>query len=314
MKRLTVAAGLAALAVTSGCRENENVAQATNGDHGNGNGSGDGNGEERDPFLISAKQTLEEGRQTFRFDTFGDEAFWGGTLGLHRTVAGEANGGTGPGLSPKQALALGLKVDVDAVPPDVANALAHGQVNLDDPAVTLTLLKVKAVVGVTGVFDGNKLSSIGIQCALCHSTVDNSFAPGIGHRLDGWANRDLDVGQIIAFAPDLSAPANLLHLDQDTLRDVLKTWGPGKFDAEVFLDGKAFRPDGKTAATLIPPAFGMAGVALHTFEGWGSVTYWNAFVANLEMHGVGNFYDPRLDDATRFPIAAANKFGHITVA
>lgn len=151
---------------------------------------------------------------------------------------------------------------------------------------------------------------IGIQCALCHSTVDDAFAPGIGRRLDGWPNRDLDVGAIVNLSPDLSAISTLLEVNDATVRTVLKSWGPGRFDAELFLDGKAFRPDGKTAATLLPPAFGLAGVNLHTYEGWGSVTYWNAFVANLEMHGQGTFFDPRLDDATQFPIAAKNKMGH----
>src|SRR6185295_1817112 len=147
-------------------------------------------------------------------------------------------------------------------------------------------------------------------CALCHSTVDDAFAPGIGHRLDGWANRDLNVGAIISLAPDLSIVKNLLGVDDATLKHVLASWGPGRFDAELFLDGKAFRPDGKTAATLIPPAFGLAGVNLHTYTGWGGVSHWNAFVANLEMHGKGTFYDPRLDDAARFPIAARNRLGH----
>ena len=129
---------------------------------------------------------------------------------------------------------------------------------------------------------------IGFTCALCHSDVDNSFAPGIGLRLDGWANRDLNVGAIISLSPDLSAVANLLQTDQATVRRVMTSWGPGRFDAQLFLDGKAFRPDGKTAATLIPPAFGLAGVNLHTSTGWGGVPYWNAFVANLEMHGSGS--------------------------
>src|SRR5262249_16767172 len=156
------------------------------------------------------------------------------------------------------------------------------------------------------------LKAVGISCALCHSTVDNSFAPGIGHRLDGWANRDLNVGAIVSLAPDTSAVTGLLSVSDSTLKSVLASWGPGKFDAEVFMDGKAFRDDGKPAATLIPPAFGLAGVNLHTWEGWGSVTHWNGFVANLEMHGNGTFFDPRLDDASQFPIAAENHFGHMT--
>ncbi|HZR08344.1 MAG TPA: hypothetical protein VFA79_07170, partial [Myxococcales bacterium] len=142
----------------------------------------------------------------------------------------------------------------------------------------------------------------------------DSFAPGIGHRQDGWANRDLNVGAIVNLSPDLSPVAAALGVSQDTVRQVLQAWGPGKFDAEVFLDGKAFRPDGGSAATLIPPAYGLLGVNLHTWTGWGSVTNWNAFVANLEMHGKGTFFDPRLDDATQFPVAARNRLGHVTNA
>jgi hypothetical protein len=248
---------------------------------------------------------MEEGRQTFRFDTFGSEAFWGDALKLHQAVAGGQNGGVGPGVSPTTALSVGLKVDAEALPAEIVAAIQAGKVDLDDPATTLTLLKLNAVVGVTGFFDEQGgLRSMGIQCALCHSTVDDSFAPGIGRRLDGWANRDLNVGAIIALAPDLSVVSSLLGVDEATVRTVVNNWGPGKFDAELTLDGKAFRPDGKTAATLIPPAFGMAGVNLHTFTGFGSVPYWNAFVAILEMHGKGNFYDPRLNDPDKFPVAA----------
>jgi hypothetical protein len=152
---------------------------------------------------------------------------------------------------------------------------------------------------------------VGIQCALCHSTVDDSFAPGIGNRLDGWANRDLNVGAIIGLAPNLQPIADLLHTDVETVKKVLGTWGPGEFDAQLLMDGKALRPDGGAASTLIPPAFGMLGVNQATSTGWGSVTYWNAFVANLEMHGQGTFNDSRLDDAEQFPIAAENGFGHV---
>src|SRR6185295_19239439 len=141
--------------------------------------------------------------------------------------------------------------------------------------------------------------------------VNNSVAPGIGQRLDGWANRDLNIGAIVAAAPNLSPLASLLGVSGETVRTVLNSWGPGKFDAELILDGKAFRPDGKSAATLIPPAFGLAGVNLHTWTGWGSVTHWNAFVSNLEMHGSGTFYDPRLANADQFPIAAAAGFDNV---
>src|SRR6516164_8497195 len=261
----------------------------------------------------NANATLvSQGKQTFRFDTFGDQSFWGGTLQLNKTIEGAKHGGIGPGLSPKTALALGLKVDVNALPKSLRQAILAGKVNLDDPAVTLALLKLNAVVGVKGFFDSSgNLSSVGIECALCHSTVDNSLAPGIGHRLDGWANRDLNVGAIIGLAPNLQPVANLLHTNVATVHKVLNAWGPGKFDAELFLDGKAFQPDGRSAATLIPPAFGLAGVNLHTYTGWGSIPYWNAFVAVLEMHGQGTFFDPRLDNAAQFPIAAENHFGHV---
>ena len=258
------------------------------------------------------EQMMEEGREAFRNDTFGDESFWGDLLQLHKAVAGAGLGGVGAGVSPKTALAVGLKVDSEALPNSVVKDLKKGRVNLDDPATTLALMRLDAVVGVKGFFnqDGS-LRSIGISCALCHSTVDDSLAPGIGKRLDGWANRDLNVGAIVGLAPNLKPVADLLEVDEGTVRAVLQSWGPGKFDAELFLDGKAFRPDGKSAATLIPPAFGLAGVNLHTWTGWGGVSHWNAFVANLEMHGKGTFYDPRLNDAQKFPIAAKNNFGNV---
>jgi len=269
--------------------------------------------QQTDPIADNARSMIQEGRTTFRFETFGDEAFWGDTLKLHQALAGAKLGGAGAGVSPKTALAVGLKVDVDALPQTVVSGLKQGSVDLNDPATTLALLKLNAVVGVTGLFtpDG-KLRSMGIQCALCHSTVDDSFVPGIGHRLDGWANRDLNVGAIIALAPDLSVLTKLLGVDDASVRTVLNSWGPGKFDAELALDGKAFRPDGKSGAVLIPPAFGLAGVNLGTWTGFGSTTYWNAFVANLEMHGKGTFYDPRLNDASQFPIAAKAGFGNVT--
>jgi len=205
-----------------------------------------------------------------------------------------------------------LKVDSRALPKELVADIEAGKVDLDDPATTLALLQLDAVVGVTGFFQDKQLTSIGIQCALCHSTVDDSFAPGIGRRLDGWPNRDLNVGAIVALAPDLTPFTNLLGVDDATVRTVLNSWGPGKYDAELSTDGKAFRPDGKSAATVLPAAFGLAGVNLHTYTGWGSVTYWNAYVANTQMHGKGTFFDPRLDDATKFPVAAKAGFGHVT--
>ncbi|HUS09165.1 MAG TPA: hypothetical protein VMZ30_01775 [Pyrinomonadaceae bacterium] len=270
----------------------------------------------------NAQQLFNQGRETFRFDTLGDQAFWGDMLKLHQAIEGTQFGGVGPGLSPIAALGLGLKVDVDALPGGLVKQLKQGNVNLSDPAVTLVLLRHDAVLGVEGFFnEDNGLRSVGITCALCHSTVDNSLTTGIGHRLDGWANRDLNVGEIVALAPDLSPFSNLLGVSQDTVRTVLRSWGPGKFDAELILDGKAFNPQqisngvvtgtNVSGATLIPPAFGLAGVNLHTWTGWGSVTHWNAFVSNLEMHGSGTFFDPRLNDAAKFPIAAANGFGNV---
>jgi hypothetical protein len=260
----------------------------------------------------NVRRLVDEGRQIFRHDTFGDEDFWGGKLRLHEAIAGAEHGGVGPGVSPATALGVGLKVDVDALPRGLRKRLRRGEVDLDDPATTLALLQIDAVVGVTGRFDqGGQLTAVGIQCALCHSTVDDSFAPGIGRRLDGWANRDLDVGAVVGLAPDLSPIATLLGVDEATVRAVLASWGPGRFDAQLLLDGKAFTPASSTAATLIPPAFGLAGINLHTSGAWGSVPYWNAFVANLEMHGKGTFVDARLNDPAQFPVAAAAGFGDV---
>jgi hypothetical protein len=284
--------------------------------------------------IANAADMVARGQNTFRFDTFGDEAFWGDSLGLHRAIEGTTLGGVGPGVSPQTALSVGLKVDIDALPNSLLAQIRRGAVNLTDPAVTVALLKLNAVVGVKGHFSGDTLQSVGITCSLCHSTVDNSAPalcfgtispnPGtgcIGRRLDGWANRDLNVGAIVALAPNLQPFADLLGVSQTTVRAVLNSWGPGKFDAELILDGKAFNPmqvtDGVVTgtnvpgATLLPPAFGLSGVNLHTWTGWGSVPYWNAFVANLEMHGIGRFWDPRLNDPVQFPIAAAHGFGDL---
>ena len=257
----------------------------------------------------NAQRMIEEGRRIFRYDTFGDEAFWGDQLKLHQAIVGQKLGGVGPGLSPKAALSLGLKVDAEALPADLVAQIKAGKVDMNDPASTVALLKANAVVGVTGFLnpDGSA-KSIGVQCAICHSTVDDSFAPGIGRRLDGWPNRDLNIGAIVALAPDLSPFTKLLGVDAEAVRKVLRSWGPGKYDAELVQDGKTMRPDGKSAATLLPAAFGLAGVNLHTYTGWGSVTHWNAYVANTQLHGKGVFFDPRLDDKKRFPIAA--KAGH----
>ena len=259
-----------------------------------------------------AQQMIEEGRKIFRFDTFGDEAFWGDQLKLHQAIAGAKFGGVGAGLSPAKALELGLKVDSEMVPAQVASGIKAGTVDLNDPANTLALLKVDAVVGVKAFMEPNgNVRSIGIQCALCHSTVDDSFAPGIGRRRDGWPNRDLNVGAIVALAPNLKPFSDLLGVDAATVKKVLTSWGPGRYDAELDKDGKAFGPNGRNASTVLPAAFGLAGVNLHTYSGWGGVPYWNAYVANTQMHGKGTFFDPRLKDKEKFPVAAKHGFDNI---
>jgi hypothetical protein len=261
-----------------------------------------------DGTLDNTRRMVDEGRRTFRSDTFGSEAFWGDTLQLHRAIAGDKHGGIGGGVSPKTALAAGLKVDSEALPASLVEQIKKGAVNLEDPATTLALLKLDAVVGLKDLFDGRgALVSMGVTCALCHSTVDDSFAPGIGHRLDGWANRDLDVGMITSLAPNLQPVADLLNVDVPTVKKVLTSWGPGKYDAELDKDGKAFRPDGKPAATLLPPAFGLAGVNLATWTGFGSVTYWNVYVATTQMQGVGTYVDARLKEPQQFPVAARSE-------
>jgi cytochrome c peroxidase len=259
----------------------------------------------------NAQRMLNEGRQIFRFDTFGSEDFWGGKLRLHEAIVGQKLGGVGAGVSPKMALSLGLKVDADALPADLVAAIKAGKVDMDDPASTVALLKAKAVVGVTAFLDSDgAVTSVGVQCALCHSTVDDSFAPGIGKRLDGWGNRDLNIGAIVATAPNLQPFSDLLGVDVATVKAVLNSWGPGRYDAELNMDGKAKRPDGRSAATMMPSAFGLAGVNQHTWTGgWGTVTYWNAYVANTQMYGKGTFIDSRLDNAKQYPVAAKAGWG-----
>lgn len=250
-----------------------------------------------DPVASHAVSSIRRGRIRFRYDPFGSNLFFSDALRLNEVLAR---------VTPRQALELGVKVDADNLPPSVRRALRRGEVDLDDPAVTRFLFERFAVVGVVAnVTDDGGLEDLGITCALCHSTVDDSLAPGVGNRLDGWANRDLDVGAILALSPNLEPVADLLEVDEETVRTVLESWGPGRFDAHLNLDGKAFRPDGESASVLIPPAFGLAGVNLHTYEGWGSVPYWNAFVAGHEMNGLGRFFDPRLADSEKFPVAAA---------
>jgi hypothetical protein len=298
--RLLIAVVIGLAIVVVDIRSSNATAKASSRDHGAPATEG-ANADFDAAIRQNSQQLIDQGRTTFRFDTFGSESYWGDTLKLHRAIEGEKLGGVGPGVSPKTALAVGLKVDVEVLPQTLVEQLKAGKVNLDDPATTLALLKLNAVVGVTGFFNAQgNLQSIGIQWAFCHSTVNDSLATGIGHRLDGWPNRDLNVGAIVALAPNLKPLTELLGVDEATVRKVLNSWGPGKYDAELNQDGKAFRPDGKSAATLLPAAFGLAGVNLSTYTGWGSVTYWNAYVANTQMHGKGRFFDPRLKDG-QFP-------------
>jgi hypothetical protein len=261
--------------------------------------------------IANSAELVREGQRVFRLESFGSEAFWGDALRVHETIAGAALGGVGPGVSPTTALGVGLKVDEQSLSSAVRADLISGQLDLDDPANTVALLELDAVVGLRGVFNAGALTSIGISCALCHSTVDDALAPGIGKRLDGWPNRDLDVGQVINLAQDLTPFTQLLGLGDADVRDVLASWGPGRFDAHLVLDGQAFRPDQSTAAVLIPAALGLGGVNLATYTGWGSVPHWNGFVGNLEMHGQGRFYDPRLADPVKFPIASGAGFDDV---
>ena len=227
-----------------------------------------------DPELVA------EGREIFRYDTFGDEAYWTDTLRMHEVIEAA--------VSPELALQVGLKVDVEALPPAVRDAIAAGEVDLGDPATTLVLLESDAVLGIAGQVeevDGTKrLTRVGITCALCHSTVDDGFAPGIGSRRDGWANRDLNVGAIVALSPAVP----------DDLKQILNAWGPGRYDPRINIDGQ-------NTPIVIPPAFGLRDVALETYTGDGEVSYWNAYVAVTQMHGKGDFSDARLGIAVDVP-------------
>jgi mono/diheme cytochrome c family protein len=222
------------------------------------------------------ERTLLDGQHVFRFDTFGDEAFWTDTLRMHEVVQG---------VNPTTALGVGLKVDVDALPSALVSQLKAGQVNLEDPATTVALLKLNAVVGVQASVDANNtITRFGVTCALCHSTVDNSLAPGIGRRLDGWPNLDLNPGLILSLSPALQAPAT---------QAVLMSWGAGRYDAR-------WNHDGLNGPVIIPPAYGLAGVNLETYTGEGGIPYWNAYVAVTQMHGHGNFVDSRTGDDVHY--------------
>jgi hypothetical protein len=223
------------------------------------------------------QSTIAEGKSIFQLDTFGSEQLWTDTLRMQDVIKD---------LSPRTALSVGLKVDADALPPAVVDAIKAGQVNLDDPAVTIQLLKLDAVIGVVGKVVGanDNLKSIGITCALCHSTVDNSVAPGIGRRLDGWANRTLNVGAIIALSPAVSD------------KSLFQSWGPGRFDPrlQIFNGTSIVRINASTVPVLIPSIFGLAGVNFETFTGDGPISYWNNYVGVSQMGGQGSFSDPRI--------------------
>jgi mono/diheme cytochrome c family protein len=218
------------------------------------------------------------GQLIFRFDTFGDEQFWTDVLRMHEVL---------PTVDPKTALDVGLKVDVAALPPDLIAALRAGTVDLTNPAVTVELLRLNAVVGVKGTVDASgALTKVGVTCALCHSTVDNSFAPSIGRRLDGWANTDLNVGAIAALSPALD----------DATKAEFKTWGPGKYDPRHHaFDGTNIIPlNSPSLPVVIPPIYGLKGVGFETFIGDGPISYWNSYVGVSQMGGQGTFNDPRI--------------------
>lgn len=218
-----------------------------------------------------------DGQSIFRYDTFGDEQLWTDALQMQHALKS---------VSPAVALSVGLKVDSDALPPAVLAALAAGQVDLNDPAVTIQLLKLNAVVGVIGKVVGanNNLATVGITCALCHSTVDNSIATGIGRRLDGWPNLSLNVGAIVALSPAIADKSPYLG------------WGRGKYDPRFHaFDGRTFIPlNNPTLPVVIPPAYGLPGIGFETFTGDGPISYWNNYVGVTQMGGHGDFVDSRL--------------------
>src|SRR4029079_242930 len=223
-------------------------------------------------------QGHDAGQQIFRYDTFGDEQLWTNVLRMHEVI---------PHVDPATALSVGLKVDVDALPPEVIAALRAKAVNLADPAVTIELLRLNAVVGLKGNVDSSgQLTSVGVTCALCHSSVDDSFAPGIGKRLDGWANRDLNVGAIVALSPALD----------DSTKAEFRLWGPGKYDPRHHaFDGINLIPlNSPSLPIVIPPIYGLKGVEFETYTGDGPISYWNSYVGVGQMGGKGNFSDPRI--------------------
>ena len=210
-------------------------------------------------------ELVREGQKIFRFDTFGDEQLWTDKLGLHKVVQEK--------VDPATALAVGLKVDADALPPGTLE-----KADLKDPKTTVALLKLDAVVGLKAQVDANnQITRLGVTCALCHSTVDDSVKPGIGKRMDGWPNRDLDVGKIISLSPALTSEQ----------KKVYTSWGPGKYDPR-------YNQDGQNTPLVLPPAYGLAHVKNETYTAEGPISYWNAYVAVTQMGGQGNFKDDSL--------------------
>ena len=220
----------------------------------------------------SNDELVAQGKQIFRFDTFGDETKWTDALRMNEVIST---------VDPTTALTVGLKVDSEALPASVVTGIQNGSISLTDPATTLALLKLDAVVGVkatvTTVNGTDTLTRVGITCALCHSTVDDSFTHGVGKRLDGWPNRDLNVGAIVALSP---------ALDEAT-KAIFNSWGPGRYDPR-------FNLDGKNGPQEIPPAYGLQDVHSVTVTGDGTdLAYWNRYVAVTQMGGHGSFSEPR---------------------
>lgn len=271
-----------ALAVWGGCVCSDAIAANTTGARPK-----TGDPLRSDAVLRAASELISEGRYSFRYETFGDEAFWGGTLGLHRAIAGDAEGGLGPGVSVETARAFGLKFDAEALSPALIAKFTQGRAGAGGAKEFLQLLELDAVVGLTGFFDGERrLVSVGVQCALCHSTVDDGVAPGVGHRLDGWANRDLNVGALLSLAPNLAPFTALTQADDAALRRLFRAWGPGKLDAPLVLDAQRVDLARPAPPRLIPPVFGLAGAT------------------TLQLHGRGLFVDPREREAVKLAIAA----------
>jgi hypothetical protein len=228
--------------------------------------------------VLPSAQSQPDGKSIFRFDTFGSEQLWTDVLQMQDVIADN--------VSPATALSVGLKVDVEALPRSITDALEAGEVDLTDPAVTIQLLKLNAVVGLVGNVVGanDTLASVGVTCALCHSTVDDSFAPGIGKRLDGWANTTLNPGAIIALSPFITDKAPFL------------SWGPGKFDPRfhIFDGANLIEINSPTIPVVIPPIYGLQGVGFETFNADGPISYWNNYVGVTQMGGHGSFSDPRI--------------------